>query len=155
MGAEISSDPGTNDDAEKMFRSSFITKLGAALLLVPSGIFLGYAFVEHAVLLKILMTCLAAPCVILIYRILRAGIVVGRDGVEVRGLLRDRKVPWTEVERFGLVLQTAMNTTAYVAVVLTDGSSLRTSGLTAASKTSKYGLRTVAEMEAARQKWAS
>src|SRR2546423_212745 len=106
---------GASEDNPTMFRNSFITTLCATLGLVPSGIPLGYVFVEPAMLVKSLLILLAAPWVFLIYRTLRAGVVLGRDGVEVRGLLRDRRVPWSDVRRIRLVLQSAMNTTVYIA----------------------------------------
>jgi hypothetical protein len=126
------------------------TTLSAVLLLIPIGICTGYVFVIPAIGAKVPLALLALFGIFLIYRMLRAGIIVDSDRVSVRGLLRDRAEGWPNITGFAFRPGTPLNSTVYIAVQLNDGSRLCTTGLTAASKTSQFGLRTVAAMEALR-----
>jgi hypothetical protein len=126
----------------------------AFLSLIPGAILAGYVFVDRAIALKLLFACLAAPWFIVLISILRAGVVLSASEVEVRGILRDRHVRWNDVTGFEFVRGNPLNSNVYIAVKLINGSHLETSDLAAASNTSKYGLRVMAEMERLRQKWA-
>ena len=130
-----------------IFRNSLTTRLYAVGLLIPVGICAGYVFVVPAIGAKVPLALVALGGVLLIVRMLRAGIAVTNGGISVRGLIRDRTASWANVTSFGFASGTPLNSTVYVAVHLSDGSRLCTTGLTAASKTSEFGLRAVASMK--------
>jgi hypothetical protein len=133
-----------------VFRNALTTRLYGLGLLIPTGICIGYAVLAAAVAVKIVFAVCGAGGVFLTARMLRAGIVVRSDGVRVRGLLRDREIAWDQVAGFGFSPGSPLNSTVYIGVELVGGSRIRTTGLTAASKSGESGPRKIAAMEALR-----
>jgi hypothetical protein len=67
----------------------------AALFCFGAGLFAMFAWLVHPLFL---LGCI--PWLVLAYRMLRIGVFVSNDGVVVRNVLRSRRVPWSDVERF-------------------------------------------------------
>ena len=143
----------TSND-KKVFRNSLTTRLYAAILLIPTCICGGYVFAARALPAKVLLGVGATFGLGLVFRMLISGIVLDSGGVFVRGLLRNRRFSWTEVAGFSFRSGSALNSTVYIAVDISGGRNVHTTGLTAASKTSRYGAKVIAAMEAVRDRSA-
>ena len=134
------------------FQSPSSVVYSVGFVFVGAGM-VGEALISPAVWSKAFGLVLALGCVMTSVRGLRAGIVVGPTWVEVRGiLLRDRRVPWSDVARFALTPSNPMNNTVNVAVVLNDGRYLRTFGITGRSRKDPKVLGILAKLESLRPK---
>lgn len=81
----------------------------------------------------------------------RAGIKVDQRQVAVRRYSgMNIAVDWDDVSGFELVPTGGLNSSVYVAVVLTDGRRLTTQGLCAGSEDSRKGQQLIADLEAMR-----
>lgn len=83
-------------------------------------------------------------------RIVFSGIVATDSGLKVRGWRRTTRVGWDEVVGFRRASASAMNSSAYLAVELKNGTLLKTAGLVT-SKSSQFGDRVLSELDAMRQ----
>ncbi len=51
---------------------------------------------------RLVYAALCLPWIVLALRTLRIGVLPGRDGLVIRNVMRTRRVPWADVERFEL-----------------------------------------------------
>jgi Bacterial PH domain len=141
----------SRNGSRRVFRNSFTAGLFAALLLFGTASCARYAFAGGPIGARVPLAVTAIVGVLLIIMMLRASIIVTDDQVTVRGWIRHRTAIWSDITGFGFAPANPLNRrTVYIEVRLNDGSRLHTPGLTAASKTGKFALRTIADMEALR-----
>lgn len=137
--------PHSRDGSRRVFRNWFTIGILAVLLGVD-----GFNWAYNAGAGAELSTLTALVGLVLIIMMFRPAIIVTDDHVMVRGLIRTRTESWSNVAGFGFGRAHPLNRRAYIEVQLTDGSRLRTPGLTVASNTSKFALRTIADLEGQR-----
>jgi hypothetical protein len=132
----------------RVFRNWSILWPYALLLVIGAG---NCAFDSGPAAAEALFALLALVGALTLILQLRAAIIVSGDEVTVRGWIRTRTESWSNIAGFGYARSNPLNRRAfYIEVLLNDGSRLHTSGLATSSKTSKFALRTVADLEAPR-----
>jgi hypothetical protein len=135
----------SRDGSRRVFRNWFTAGFYALLLAVDWANWARYVGSELSLAL------IALASVLLMIMVFRLAIIVTDDRIIVRGWIRTRTESWSNVAGFGFARANPLNRSAvYIEVRLSDGSRVHTPGLTAASKTSKFALRTVTAMEALR-----
>jgi Bacterial PH domain len=128
----------------RVFRNWFTIGFFALLLAIAGANWASGAGTE-------LSAVIALVGLVLIIMMFRAAIVVTDDHVSVRGWTRTRTESWSNIAGFGFARANPLRrNVVYIEVRLQDGSRLHTSGLTSVSKTSKFALRTIDDLEALR-----
>lgn len=136
--------PHHSDGPRRVFRNWFTIGFFAVLMAVGGANWARDAGAEMS-------SVIALVGLVLITMMFRPAIVVTDDDVMVRGCIRTRTESWANIAGFGFARAHPLNrSVVYIEVRLDDGSRLRTPGLTAASRTSKFALRTTAALEALR-----
>jgi hypothetical protein len=139
--------PHPSDVSRRVFRNWFTIGFFAVLLAIA-----GFNWARVADSGAGLSAVIALVGLLLITMMFRPAIVVTQDHVIVRGSIRTWTESWSNIAGFGFARANPLNrSVVYIEIRLNDGSRLHTPGLTAASKTSRFALRTMAALEALRQ----
>lgn len=138
--------PDLGDRSRRVFRNWFTIGFFAMLLAIAGFDWAGVA--SSGAELSAVVALVGLSLITIMFR---PAIVVTEDRVIVRGWIRTRTESWSNIAGFGFARANPLNrSVVYIEVRLNDGSRLRTPGLTAASKRSKFALRTIAALEALR-----
>ncbi len=132
-----------------VYRNVGGNSLGAVGAGAASAIALGEGLVEPSVPTRVAFFVASLLMAWLTVRVIRSGMVIGPDGVEVRGWLRTRTAQWTDIAGFEPTSASPVNRSIYVAVRLKDGRHFATAGL-AMNRRGPYANSVLAELEARR-----
>ncbi len=138
----------SRDPQRLRLQNRFQTGIGLVAGLVSAAIVLPNVFISNSIAGKASLLLLGLPLLALSLRYFRSCIILTQDGIEVRGILRDKRVEWSDVVGFNLRRQNALaNNAVYIGVELRDGKRAETSGLTAASRRSEFAAWSLRAME--------